>query len=58
MNILATRRNDCRLCHSQNLELVLKLAPTPLADSYLRTKEIQSVFRSTYISAIAALHNY
>lgn len=44
MNILATRRNDCRLCHSQNLELVLKLAPTPLADSYLRTKEIQSVF--------------
>ena len=44
MSVLATRRNDCRLCHSRNLELVLKLTPTPLADSYLRTKEVQPVF--------------
>jgi len=44
MSSLATRRNDCRLCHSRNLELVLKLTPTPLADSYLRTREVQPVF--------------
>ena len=44
MNVLATRRNDCRLCHSRNIELVLKLTPTPLADSYLRVKEVQQVF--------------
>ena len=44
MSSLATRRNDCRLCHSRSLELVLKLTPTPLADSYLRTKEVQPVF--------------
>ena len=44
MSVLATRRNDCRLCHSRNLELVLKLTPTPLADSYLRTKEVQPIF--------------
>ncbi|MFM8468994.1 MAG: methyltransferase domain-containing protein, partial [Limisphaerales bacterium] len=30
--------------HSRSLELVLKLTPTPLADSYLRTKEAQPVF--------------
>ena len=35
MNALATRRRDCRLCHSTELELVLKLAPTPLADAYV-----------------------
>lgn len=44
MSVQATRRNDCRLCHSRNLELVLKLTPTPLADSYLRVKEVQPVF--------------
>ena len=44
MSSLATRRHDCRLCHSRNLELVLKLTPTPLADSYLRVKEEQPVF--------------
>lgn len=44
MSTLATHRNDCRLCHSRGLELVLKLTPTPLADSYLRVKEVQEVF--------------
>ena len=44
MSVLATRRTDCRLCHSRNLKLVLKLTPTPLADSYLRTNETQPVF--------------
>lgn len=44
MSSIATRRNDCRLCHSRSLELVLKLTPTPLADSYLRVKEVQPVF--------------
>ncbi|MEQ2010406.1 MAG: class I SAM-dependent methyltransferase [Limisphaerales bacterium] len=44
MSVLATHRDDCRLCHSRNLDLVLKLTPTPLADSYLRTKEVQPSF--------------
>lgn len=29
------RRTSCRLCESKDLTLVLKLAPTPLADSYI-----------------------
>lgn len=44
MSSLAARRNDCRLCHSRSLELVLKLTPTPLADSYMRVKEVQPIF--------------
>lgn len=44
MSTLATHRNDCRLCHSCGLVLVLKLTPTPLADSYLRVKEVPEVF--------------
>ncbi|MAE43037.1 methyltransferase [Candidatus Woesearchaeota archaeon] len=30
-----TRRNTCRLCESKNLELGLKLAPTPIGDAYI-----------------------
>jgi SAM-dependent methyltransferase len=37
-------RKDCRLCHSNELQLVLKLAPTPIADSYLRIKTFQELF--------------
>ncbi|SVD29499.1 uncharacterized protein METZ01_LOCUS382353, partial [marine metagenome] len=29
------KRTDCRLCGSKNLNLVLKLTPTPPADSYI-----------------------
>lgn len=35
MNELAYRRKDCRLCHSVDLDVVLKLSPTPLADAYV-----------------------
>ena len=35
MNSTSHRRNDCRLCQSKNLELVLPLKPSALADSYL-----------------------
>src|SRR5947208_12720967 len=35
MSEIAYRRDNCRLCGGQDLELVLKLAPTPLADAYV-----------------------
>ena len=35
MSELAHRRSDCRLCHGTDLQLVLALAPTPLADAYV-----------------------
>jgi SAM-dependent methyltransferase len=47
INNLVYRRQDCRLCHSTNLELVLKLTPTPLADAYVpasKAQEVQPVF--------------
>jgi SAM-dependent methyltransferase len=46
-NDLVYRRQDCRLCHSTDLELVLKLTPTPLADAYVpasKADEVQQVF--------------
>jgi len=47
MSNLAYRRPDCRLCHSTELDLVLKLKPTPLADAYVspaQAHEKQPVF--------------
>jgi SAM-dependent methyltransferase len=44
---LAYRRDDCRLCHSADLELALSLTPTPPADAYVppaRADEQQPVF--------------
>ncbi len=38
------RREDCRLCQSKNLKLVLKLEPTPLADSYIPEATKQSIY--------------
>jgi SAM-dependent methyltransferase len=35
MSELVYRRDDCRLCHGTNLELVLPLAPSPLPDAYV-----------------------
>jgi C-methyltransferase-like protein/putative zinc binding protein/methyltransferase family protein len=35
MNLTSHHRNDCRLCHSKNLKLVLPLKPSALADSYV-----------------------
>jgi SAM-dependent methyltransferase len=43
----AHRRSDCRMCHSANLELALRLTPTPLADAYVRPEraaELQPVY--------------
>lgn len=47
MSELSYRRSDCRLCHGTDLELVLGLTPTPLADAYVppaRADEPQPVF--------------
>ena len=34
------RREDCRLCQSRDLELVLALAPTPIADDYVSAERL------------------
>ncbi len=47
MSSLVSQRKTCRLCGSRNLELVLKLAPTPSGDAYVpleKVKEIQQVY--------------
>ena len=38
MDIIKSKRDVCRLCESKNLELVVPLVPTPVAEKYL-TKE-------------------
>lgn len=38
------RRGTCRLCGSKDLELVLKLAPTPPANAFVKTPEAQQAF--------------
>jgi len=38
------RRTACRLCDGLDLELVLKLTPTPAADAYLRVKRDQEAY--------------
>ncbi len=39
MKTTVHRRDDCRLCGQNKLDLVLNLGKTPLADAYLPTKE-------------------
>ena len=34
------KRNNCRLCKSKNLKVVLKLTPTPPADSYVPANQL------------------
>lgn len=41
MKKLSFKRDDCRLCHSKKLKLVLKLASTPVADSYVKDPKIK-----------------
>lgn len=38
------KRDNCRLCQSENLELVLKLNKSPLCDEYLKTIKIQKFY--------------
>lgn len=40
MNSLITHRKNCRLCSSADLELVLPLAPTPVADAYVKEENL------------------
>lgn len=37
------RREACRLCNSDDLEVALQLAPTPLADSYVSANHLDKV---------------
>jgi len=40
MNIIKSKRNVCRLCESSNLELVIPLMPTPVAEKYLTKDQL------------------
>lgn len=47
MSVYSFRRDNCRLCGGRNLELVVQLAPTPIADDYVsveRLGEVQETF--------------
>ena len=46
MEITRLKRSVCRLCESKNMELVIPLAPTPVAEKYLANPE------NTEVSAI------
>ena len=39
---LLSRRDNCRLCNSNNLKLAVPLLPTPVAEKYLTKKELKS----------------
>jgi SAM-dependent methyltransferase len=39
MKVNMFHRDNCRLCHSRNVELVVKFAPIPLAEKYAARKE-------------------
>ncbi len=55
----SSRRSDCRLCGSKNLELVLPLVPTPLADAYVsddRRGEDQPVFNLDVFMCLDCAH--
>jgi len=46
MNELIYRRDTCRLCGSRNLELVLKLKPSPIGDAYVPAEKLHIVQKS------------
>ncbi len=43
MNKSFYRRDNCRLCNSKNLELVVHLAPTPIADDYVTDERVSDI---------------
>ena len=40
MQVKVTRRKTCRLCDSNRVELVVPLAPTPVAEKYVTKDEL------------------
>ena len=40
MEITRSKRSVCRLCESKNMELVIPLAPTPVAEKYLTKNQL------------------
>ena len=44
MGTQVSRRNTCRLCEASELELVLKLTPTPIVDAYFSEKRTQEIY--------------
>ena len=47
MSVTMYRRDTCRLCDSRDLELVVPLAPTPVADAYVTADRLDEV-QDTY----------
>ena len=47
MSASVFRRDNCRLCGSQDIELVLELAPTPVGDAYVSEQRLEEV-QETY----------
>ena len=43
MSVAVFRRDNCRLCGGHDLELVLQLAPTPIADDYVSVERVDEV---------------
>ena len=39
---LLSKRDNCRLCESKKLELVVPLLPTPVAEKYLEKNELKN----------------
>ncbi len=50
------RRDSCRLCDGRSLELVIKLAPTPIADDYIAVEQISEI-QETYPLDLFFCHN-
>jgi len=50
------RRNTCRLCNEQNLELVIQFKPTPSGDAYLPKEEADKV-KEIYPLDVALCNN-
>ena len=42
MKIVHTKRNNCRLCEENFLELVVPLEPTPVAEKYLSKDQLKN----------------
>jgi SAM-dependent methyltransferase len=43
MKSVINRRKSCRMCNSENLELVFQLAPSPIGDAYVTAEQLDEV---------------
>ena len=48
MEITQSKRDVCRLCEAKNLELVVPLAPTPVAEKYLTKNQLDRPYEQMH----------